>query len=101
MEWVNRFFSAVPPHEEVGPSQLGGAPPATQDSTQLQQTSLPEQGRRSTRETIPPEPLTYSQHHKRAAQAAERHGRRRGAGADASSVEVLACYGLGMYVPPM
>ena len=77
-EWVNSFFSAVPPHEEFGPSQLDGAPPATQDSTQGEQTPVPEQTRHSTREAIPPEPLTYSQHHTRAAQAAERCGRRRG-----------------------
>ena len=56
----------------------GGAPPATQDYTLVEQTPVPEQGRQSTRETIPPEPLTYSQHHTRAGQAAERRGRRRG-----------------------
>ena len=76
-DWVNTFFSTAPLPEEVGPSQLGGAPPATQDYTQVEQTPVPEQGRRSTRETIPPEPLTYSQHHTRAAQAVERRGRRR------------------------
>ena len=77
-EWVNTFFSAAPTQEVVCPSQLGSAPPATQDYTQREQMPVPEQGRRSTRETIPPEPLTYSQHHTRAAQAAERRGRRRG-----------------------
>jgi len=77
-DWVNTFFSTAPLLEEVDPSQLGGAPPTTQDSTQGEQTPIPEQTRRSTREAIPPEPLTYSQHHTRAAQATERHGRRRG-----------------------
>ena len=57
---------------------VGGAPLATQDYSQVEQTPVPEQGRRSTRETIPPDPLTYSQHHTRAGQAAERRGRRRG-----------------------
>ena len=70
-DWVNAFFSTAPLPEEVDPSQLGGAPPATQDSTQGEQTPVPEQTRHSTREAIPPEPLTYSQHHTRAAQAAE------------------------------
>ena len=59
-EWVNTFFSAAPTQEVVGPSQLGGAPAVTQDYIQGEQTPAPEQGRRSTRETIPPEPLTYS-----------------------------------------
>jgi len=77
-EWVNTFFSTAPLPEEVGPSQLGGAPPAMQDSTQEEQTPIPDQARRSTREAIPPEPLTYSQHHTRATQAAEQCGRRRG-----------------------
>ena len=76
-EWVNTFFSAAPTQEVVGHSQLGGTPPTTQDYTQGEQTPIPEQGHRSTRETIPPEPLTYSQHHTRVAQAAERRGRRR------------------------
>ena len=70
-EWVNTFFSAAPTQEVVGPSQLGGAPPATQDSTQGEQTPVPDQTHRSTHEAIPLEPLTYSQHHTRAAQAAE------------------------------
>ena len=70
-DWVNMFFSTAPMPEEAGPSQLGGAPPATQDYTQGEQTPVPEQGRRSTRETTLPEPLMYSQHHTRAAQAAE------------------------------
>ena len=61
-EWVNMFFSATRTQEVVGPSQLGGAPPTTQDSTQGEQTPVPDQTRRSTREAIPPEPLTYSQH---------------------------------------
>ena len=77
-EWVNIFFSATSTQEVVGPSQLGGTPLATQDYTQGEHTPVPEQGRRSTRETIPPDPLTYSQHHTRAAQAAEQRGRRRG-----------------------
>ena len=76
-EWVNRFFSAAPTQEVVGTSQLVDAPPATQEYTQVEQTPIHEPGRRSTRETIPPEPLIYSQHHTRAAQAAERRGRRR------------------------
>ena len=42
MEWVNTFFSTAPLPKEVGPSQLGGAPPATQDSTQGEQTTVPE-----------------------------------------------------------
>ena len=29
MEWVNTFFSAASTQEVVGPSQLGGTPPAT------------------------------------------------------------------------
>ena len=33
-DWVNVFFSTAPLPEEVDPSQLGGTPPATQDSTQ-------------------------------------------------------------------
>ena len=78
MEWVNTFFSSALTQEVVGTSQLGGARPATQDYTLVEQTPVPEQGRQSTRETIPPEPLTYSQHHTRAAQTAERHGRKRG-----------------------
>ena len=78
MEWVNTFFSSAPTQEVVGTSQQGGAPLATQDYSQVEQTSIPEQGRHSTREAIPPDPLTYSQHHTRAAQAAERRGRRRG-----------------------
>ncbi|KAG2633271.1 hypothetical protein PVAP13_2NG248606 [Panicum virgatum] len=78
MEWVNTFFSSAPTQEVVGTSQLGGAPLATQDYSHVEQTPVPEQARRSTRQTIPPEPLTYSQHHTRAGQAAERHGRRRG-----------------------
>ena len=41
-EWVNTFFSAAPTQEVVCPSQLGGAPPATQDSTQGEQTPIPE-----------------------------------------------------------
>ena len=53
-EWVNTFFSAAPTQEVIGHSQLGGAPPATQDYTQGEQTPVPEQGHRSTRETIPP-----------------------------------------------
>jgi len=77
-DWVNTFFSTALMLEEAGPSQLGGASPATQDSTQGEQTPVPDHTRRSTREAIPPEPLTYSQHHTRAAQAAERCGRRRG-----------------------
>ena len=77
-DWVNTFFSTAPLPEEVAPSQLGGAPPATQDSTQGEQTPVPEHTRRSTREAIPPEPLTYSQQHTRVAQAAERRGRRKG-----------------------
>ena len=77
-EWVNTFFSTALMPEEAGPSQLGGAPPATQDSTQGEQTPVPDQTHRSTREAFPPEPLTYSQHHTRAAQATERRGRRRG-----------------------
>ena len=67
MEWVNTFFSSAPTHEVVGTSQLGGAPLATQDYSQVEQKPIPEQGRRSTRETIPPDPLMYSQHHTRAA----------------------------------
>ena len=78
MEWVNTFFSSAPTQEVVGTSQLGGAPLATQDYSQVEQTPVPEQGRRSTRQTIPPEPLMYSQHHTRVGQAAERRGRRRG-----------------------
>ena len=66
-DWVNTFFSTAPMPEEAGHSQLGGAPPATQDSTQGEQTPVPDQTRRSTREAIPPEPLTYSQHHTRVA----------------------------------
>ena len=85
-EWVNTFFSAAPTQEVVGPSQLGSAPPATQDYTQREQTPVPEQGHQSTRETIPPEPLTYSQHHTRAAQAAGEVAGGEGASADASSV---------------
>ena len=77
-DWVNTFFSTAPMPEEAGHSQLGGAPPATQDSTHGEQTPVPEQARRSTHEAIPPEPLTYSQNHTRAPQAAERRGRRRG-----------------------
>ncbi|KAG2617446.1 hypothetical protein PVAP13_3NG181066 [Panicum virgatum] len=41
-EWVNTFFSATPTQEVVGPSQLEGAPPATQDYTQGEQTPVPE-----------------------------------------------------------
>ncbi|XP_039805079.1 poly(U)-specific endoribonuclease homolog [Panicum virgatum] len=78
MELVNTFFSSAPTQEVVGTSQLGGAPLATQDYSQVEQTPIPEQGRRSTHETIPPEPLTYSQRHTRAGQAAERRGKRRG-----------------------
>ena len=78
MEWGNTFFSSAPTQEVVGTSQLGGAPLATHDYSQVEQTPVPEQGRRSTCQTIPPEPLTYSQHHTRAVQAAERCGRRRG-----------------------
>ena len=77
-DWVNSFFSTAPLPEEVAPSQLGGAPPAMQDSTEGEQTPVPDQTRHSTCEAIPPEPLTYSQHHTRVAQAAERRGRRRG-----------------------
>ena len=77
-DWVNTFISTTLLPEEVGPSQLGGAPPAPQDSTQGEQTHVPDQTRRSTREAIPPKPLTYSQHHTRAAQATKRRGRRRG-----------------------
>jgi len=33
MEWVNTFFSSAPMQEIVGTSQLGGAPPTTQDYT--------------------------------------------------------------------
>ena len=78
MECVNTFFSSAPTQEVLGTSQLGGAPSATQDYTQVEQTPVPEQGRRFTHETIPPEPLTYSQQHTRAAQAAKRRGKRRG-----------------------
>ena len=78
MEWVNTFFSSALTQEVVGTSQLGRAPLAMQDYSQVEQTPIPEQGRRSTCETIPPDPLTYSQHHTRAAQATERRGRRRG-----------------------
>ena len=77
MEWVNTFFSTAPMQEVIGTSQLGGASLATQDYSQVEQTPVPEQGRWSTRETIPMEPLTYSQHHTRVAQAAERRDRRR------------------------
>jgi len=42
-DWVNTFFSTAPLPEEVAPSQLGGAPPTTQDSTQGEQTPVPEQ----------------------------------------------------------
>ena len=77
MEWVNTFFSTAPTQEVIGTSQLGGAPLAMQDYSQVEQTPVPEQGRRSTHQTIPPEPLTYSQHHTRVAQAAERRGKRR------------------------
>ena len=76
VDWVNMLFSTAP-LPGGRPFTAGGAPPATQDYTQGEQTPVPEQGRRSNRETIPPEPLTYSQHHTRAAQAAERRGRRR------------------------
>ena len=65
-DWVNTFFSTALMQEVVGTSQLGGAPLATQDYNQVEQTPIPKQGRRSTRETIPPDPLTYSQHHTRA-----------------------------------
>ena len=41
-DWVNAFFSTAPMPEEAGLSQLGGAPPATQDSTQGEQTPVPE-----------------------------------------------------------
>ena len=41
-EWVNTFFSAAPTQEVVGPSQPGGAPPATQDYTQGEQTPVSE-----------------------------------------------------------
>ena len=44
-DWVNTFFSAAPTQEVVCPSQLGGAPPATQDYTLVEQTPVPEQGR--------------------------------------------------------
>ncbi|RLM69182.1 hypothetical protein C2845_PM17G10240 [Panicum miliaceum] len=77
-DWVNSFFAEGQPQDEVGPSQMPEAPPATQDSTHGEQTPVLVQGRRSTRDTIPPEPLTYSQHQTRAAQAAARCGRRRG-----------------------
>ena len=77
-DWVNTFFSTAPLPEEVTPSQLGGNPPATQDSTQGEQTLVPDQTHHSTHVAIPLEPLTYSQHHTRAAQAAERRGRRKG-----------------------
>ena len=41
-DWVNTFFSTAPMPEEAGPSQLGGAPPAMQDSTQGEQTPVPD-----------------------------------------------------------
>ncbi|RLN13664.1 hypothetical protein C2845_PM09G10190 [Panicum miliaceum] len=77
-EWVNSFFDEGWPQDKVGSSQMGEAPPVTQDSTQGEQTPVLVQGRLSTCDTIPPEPLTYSQHQTRAAQAAARRGRRRG-----------------------
>ena len=91
MEWVNTFFSSAPTQEVVGTSQLGGAPSATQDYTQVEQTPVPEQGRRSTRQTIPPEPLTYSQHHTRGARLQSDVAGGEGASADASSLQVVAC----------
>ena len=36
MEWVNTFFSSAPTLEVVGTSQLGGAPLATQDYSQVE-----------------------------------------------------------------
>ena len=40
-EWVNMFFSVALTQEVVGPSHLGGAPSATQDYTQGEQTPVP------------------------------------------------------------
>jgi len=74
--WVGSFFSTNPYPDEIGTSQLGGAPLfPTQGSQEDVQTPVADEARRPTRQVAAPDPLTYSQHHTRAAQAAERRAR--------------------------
>ncbi|RLM70173.1 hypothetical protein C2845_PM17G07970 [Panicum miliaceum] len=73
--WVETWF-----RQEIGGSELDGAPmnptQASQDADAIL-SAMPTE--RPTREIVPPEPLTYSQNHTRAARAAEIPGRK-GAG---------------------
>lgn len=86
-DWVQSYYGSRH-QEEAGPSQFSDAPLPTQ-GTQVEQTPLPDAGRRPAREIVPPDPLTYSQHHTRAARDAARRGRRGPPSADASSLCVL------------
>jgi len=71
--WVSNLFSTP---EELGGSQLGGAPLFATQGTQDVKTPVPEHTGRPTRQVAPPDPFTYSQHQTRAAQQAARAGQR-------------------------
>ncbi|KAF8664446.1 hypothetical protein HU200_054618 [Digitaria exilis] len=73
-DWVQSYYGSRH-QEEAGPSQFSDAPLPTQ-GTQVEQTPLPD--------VVPPDPLTYSQHHTRAARDAARRGRRGPPSANAS-----------------
>ena len=74
--WVRSLFSTDSYPDEIGPSQLGGAPLLpTQVSQEDFTTPVADETRRPTRQVVPPDPLTYSQQHTRAAQVAERRAR--------------------------
>lgn len=74
--FVNSFFSWS--QDEIGASQLGGAPLlATQGTQEDYATPVPDPRTRPTRQVVPPDPLTYSQRQTRAAQRANRTKRGR------------------------
>ncbi|CAO2150709.1 unnamed protein product [Urochloa humidicola] len=59
--WIGSLFSLHPYPDEIGPSQLGGAPPVpTQVSQEDVLTPVADEARRPTRQVAPPDPLTYS-----------------------------------------
>ncbi|TVU43741.1 hypothetical protein EJB05_10232 [Eragrostis curvula] len=70
-------YMAEGQQDTLRPSQLGDAPPMTQSSQQYYDTPAPAGGR-TTRQVVPPSPLTYSAGHVRAGRKAPKPGTVRG-----------------------
>ncbi|CAN6248046.1 unnamed protein product [Urochloa humidicola] len=82
LPWVRSIFNANPYSDKIGPSQLGGAPLfPTQVSHEDVATPVADKAGCPARQVVRPDTLTYSQHHTRAAQAAQRRARKVAEGA--------------------